>query len=293
MATNHPFSEVPWDDLRIFLAARRGGSFTAAARALGLGQATLSRRIAALERLVGHRLFDRSRDGLRATAAAERLSPFAEAIEASVTAAGASLAGLEARPAGLVRLACAPGTAADLGPSIVERLQRDAPLVRLELLADYRVRDLAAHEADLAIRNTAPRTGPLLVRRLAELSVGLFVSRALLRRLPKRLRLQELPLLDWSEEAPALRAQLAPLPCPRTLYTNDWFAMRAAAIAGLGAIATTTVQARLAGLVPAPLALPPVPKVPLYLVTHEALRAVPRVAAVVRAIEALAPMLEG
>lgn len=293
MATTHPLSDVPWDDLRIFLAAQRGGSFTAAARALGLGQATLSRRIAALEEGVGHRLFDRSRDGLRMTAAAGRLAPFAEAIEASVKSAAASLAGLEARPAGLVRLACAPGTAADLGPSIVKRLQRDAPLVTLELLADYRVRDLAAHEADLAIRNAAPRSGPLLVRRLAELSVGLFVSPGLLRRLPKRLRLEQLPLLDWSEELPGLRAQLAALPCPRTLFTNDWFAMRAAAIAGLGAIATTSVQAKLAGLRPVPLELPPVPKVPLYLVTHEALRSVPRVAAVVRAVEALVPMLEG
>ena len=293
MATTNPFLDVPWDDPRIFLAARRHGSFTAAARALGLGQATLSRRVAALEARLGHRLFDRSRDGLRLTPAAARLSPFAEAMEASLRAAGASLAGLEAKPAGLVRLACAPGVGADLGPPIVERLAQDAPGVTLELLADYRVRDLAAHEADLALRNVAPKTGPLVVRRLAELSVGLFASPALLARLPRRPKLGQIPLLDWSDELPTLRAQLAGIPGPRALYTNDWFSMRAAAIAGLGAFATTAVQAKLAGLVPVPLSLPAVPKVPLFLVTHEALRDVPRVAAVVRAIEALVPMLRG
>ena len=69
--------------------------------------------------------------------------------------------------------------------------------------------------------------------------------------------------------------------------------MRAAAIAGIGAFATTSVQAKLAGLRPVPLPLPSVSKVPLFLVTHEALRHVPRVAAVVRAIEALVPMLRG
>ncbi|MFY0537428.1 helix-turn-helix domain-containing protein [Nannocystis pusilla] len=48
---------LDWDDLRFFLAVARAGSFSAAARGLGVTQPTVGRRIAALERSLGARLF--------------------------------------------------------------------------------------------------------------------------------------------------------------------------------------------------------------------------------------------
>ena len=52
-----------WDDLRIFLAVLRAGSFSGAAEALGVEQSTISRRIAQLESELGHALFDRTLEG--------------------------------------------------------------------------------------------------------------------------------------------------------------------------------------------------------------------------------------
>ncbi|MBY4854658.1 LysR family transcriptional regulator, partial [Burkholderia contaminans] len=50
---------MSWDDIRYFLAVMRGGSLSAAARALQVQHSTVARRIDALESALGIRLFDR------------------------------------------------------------------------------------------------------------------------------------------------------------------------------------------------------------------------------------------
>ena len=72
-----------WDDVRVFLAAYRLLSLGMAAARLGLDTSTVSRRIAAFERELGVRLFERSREGLQRTLAAEQLFEAAEAMEAA------------------------------------------------------------------------------------------------------------------------------------------------------------------------------------------------------------------
>ena len=62
-------SKVPnilgdWDDVRFFLAVAKTGSFSAAATQLNTKQTTVGRRIQALERRLGAKLFDRHRHGM-------------------------------------------------------------------------------------------------------------------------------------------------------------------------------------------------------------------------------------
>jgi DNA-binding transcriptional LysR family regulator len=287
MSISHSFSNASWDDLRLFLAAIEHRSFTEAAQALGVGQATMSRRIAALEADVGHVLFDRSRQGLTPTFAAQQLLPWALAMGSSMREAAAALAGLEEAPTGRVRLTCPPGVAVDFLPKMLKRLRVKYPALVVEVLADVRLRDLVAHEADLAIRSTAPAAGPLLVRKLGEAPVGLFASADFVRRLPAKARLEQVAIIDWSDEVAALAQAFEALPCPRAMVTNDFLTMCAAAEAGLGAIVTTEAQAKLRGLVRVPVAFPQVPPSAFYVVTHQALRRVPRVAVVVDALERL------
>lgn len=287
MKSSHPFSNASWDDVRLFLAAVEHGSFTDAAKALGVGQATMSRRIAALEADVGHALFDRSRGGLTPTHAAQQLVPWAEAMGASMREAAAAMAGLEEVPAGRVRLTCPPGVAVDFSPKMLKRLRVKYPALVVEVLADVRMRDLTAHEADIAIRSSPPATGPLLVRKLCEAPVGFFASAEFVKRLPAKARLDQVALIDWSDEVTSLAQALSALPCPRAMVTNDFLTMCAAAEAGIGAIVTTVAQGQLHGLVRVPVAFPEVPPSPFYVVTHQALRRVPRVVVVIDAIEQL------
>jgi DNA-binding transcriptional LysR family regulator len=293
MKTHHPFLNASWDDVRLFVAAMEHETFTEAARALGVGQATMSRRIAALEVEVGHALFDRSRGGLTPTQAALQLRPWAEAMGSSMREAAAALAGFEVAPEGRVRLTCAPGVAVDFGPLVLKRLRVKHPKIVVELLADMRIRDLVAHEADIALRNSMPARGPLVAKKLIELPIGLYASAALARRLPARPRLDQVPLIDWNDELPTLSNALAGLPCPRVLVTNDFLVMCAATEAGLGAMVTTSAQAALRGFVRLNAPFPAVSPAPLFVITHQALRNVPRVSAVLGVIDDVVNDLAG
>lgn len=280
--------EPTWDDWRLFLAAWQTGSLSGAASRLGLGQATLSRRIAALEVQVGHVLFDRTRRGLAPTEAALALVPHAEAMEAAALAAEATVQGLELEAAGVVRLAAPEGLAVDLVPALLPELSRRHPKVRLEVLTGNRLYDLSRREADLALRGHRS-DGDVVARRLPDPAMGLFVAPSLLARLPSPLRVEDLPMVTWVDDFGQLPMAewVAGLlgGRPAVLTSNSFLVLRAAAVAGQGAMALPAFQARVAGLVPVPLELPPHPEVPWYLVVPRPLRRVPRVAAVVALLD--------
>ena len=96
---------LDWDDLRLFLAVARSGSFLASGRKLALNHTTLARRIAGLEAALGTRLFDRSPRGVQLTRAGAELLEHADRVEAEILAAGRGLAGQEQQVSGTVRLA--------------------------------------------------------------------------------------------------------------------------------------------------------------------------------------------
>ena len=56
---------LDWDHLRVFLAVARSGQLLGAGRRLGIDHATVGRRIDALERAVGGKLFERRTTGRR------------------------------------------------------------------------------------------------------------------------------------------------------------------------------------------------------------------------------------
>jgi DNA-binding transcriptional LysR family regulator len=65
-------------DMNVFLAVVREGSFGRAATTLLVSQPSVSERIVRLERIVGARLFDRGNRGATLTAAGQRLVPYAQ-----------------------------------------------------------------------------------------------------------------------------------------------------------------------------------------------------------------------
>ena len=67
--------EPNWDDLRIFLSLAREGTLTTAAKTLGVSHPTVARRVQALERQIGARLFDRLPDRFVPTAAGRSCWP--------------------------------------------------------------------------------------------------------------------------------------------------------------------------------------------------------------------------
>jgi DNA-binding transcriptional LysR family regulator len=280
---------VPWTDWEIVHAAFVHGSFTAAAHALGVGQATVSRRVAEVERALGHVLFDRHRTGLVPTAAALRVWPHLEAVATAAHGAARAVEGLEAEATGEVRLAGPPGLCVDWAPALALRIARTAPGVRLCVLADIEPRDLDRREADIALRMVPTERGDLLVRRLLDLRGGLFATPAYRDSLPPGATIADVAIVDYADEYAhlALAQVLGSLGARTAFRSNDYLVQRAAVVAGLGAGLIGELEAAALGLVPLPFGLPVEPVARLYLVVHRGLRHVPRVAVVIDAIDAL------
>jgi DNA-binding transcriptional LysR family regulator len=176
-----------WDDLRFAVAAHRAKTMAGAARALGVKNSTVLRRIEALEVALGTRLFDRTPNGLHVTdagvavlAAVERV---AEGVRDVERAAVASVEGEGA----MVRMATSEAFAAGfLAARLVEFHQR-WPRARLMLLTGKAFVNLQQLEAELAIRMLSrdeqpPAEANLLARKLGTVAWGLYGSRQYLSR---------------------------------------------------------------------------------------------------------------
>lgn len=272
-----------WDDLRVFLAAARAGSFSRAANALGLQQSTVSRRIASLEAVVGGELFLRSHAGLVPTARGAALLAAGADLEAAAARALRAAAGADDDVVGEVRLAVAPGLASLwLAPRLPALL--DAyPGLRLDLVVSTSIADLTRREADLALRFVRPAGDELVARKLGALAHGVLCHRrwahAAWEDLPWVLVV--VPGLTTPEEAwTTQHAARAPV-----LRTRDYDAAVAAVRAGVGAMVGTAALAVDDVVLRAP-PTPLPPPSPLWLVGHHATRSSPRVDAVWRALAA-------
>ena len=170
MATDN----TDWSLFRSFITVLREGSLSAAARALGLGQSTLSRHIATLESGLGLTLFTRSSDGLVPTAAALALRPEAEALAAAANSLFRAASGPLNENVGTVRIAASDMMAVEVLPSILASLQREHPQIVVELAVSSRMDDLQRRDADIAVRMARPSQEALVAQRIGASELGLF-----------------------------------------------------------------------------------------------------------------------
>ncbi|MFT4794622.1 MAG: DNA-binding transcriptional LysR family regulator [Paracoccaceae bacterium] len=166
---------MDWDDLRFFLQVARTGRLTAAARALGVDHATVSRRIAALEGSLGAQLLHRSPRGCTLTDAGMRLLPRAEAVESAAMAA-AKEAGEGAELSGAVRVGIPEGAASHLTVQAAAELVARNPRLELQIVAMPRTFSLSQREADFAIAITPPDQGRLRIRKISDYTLSLYAA---------------------------------------------------------------------------------------------------------------------
>ena len=100
---------INWHDLEIFHAVLEQGSFSGAARALGLSQPTVSRHIEALERSLGKELFARTGTGLEPSELALALGEHAARMNDGMYGIQRVLDGKEEAPRGVVTISLPHG----------------------------------------------------------------------------------------------------------------------------------------------------------------------------------------
>ncbi|HEY1365036.1 MAG TPA: LysR family transcriptional regulator, partial [Xanthobacteraceae bacterium] len=74
-------ARLNWEDVRYFVALARQGTLSATARSLRVNHATVARRIASLEALIGRALFDRRAGGYALTAQGKAVLEAATAMD--------------------------------------------------------------------------------------------------------------------------------------------------------------------------------------------------------------------
>ncbi|WP_020203412.1 MULTISPECIES: LysR family transcriptional regulator [Cupriavidus] len=167
---------MEWNDVRIFLAVARGGSFGEAARRLDVSHPTVGRRIKVLEDEAQQPLFRRTKDGLVLTDAGDTVLALAESMEDSALSMERRLAGNHERLEGILRISSADWFAGHVLAPVLVELTRRHPAVVPEVIASYRLLDLSRRETDVAFRIVPFSEPDIVQRRLMRMSYGLYAS---------------------------------------------------------------------------------------------------------------------
>lgn len=223
-----------WDDLRVALAVSRAGTFSAAARLLGVNESTVVRRLAIVEERLAARLFDRQQGKLTPTDAGLEIASRAERIELEVQRAAHAIMGADIRVAGTVRVTSVPIlTNRILIPALPALLAR-YPELSVELVAEPRTLSLTKREADVAIRLARPRDEVrVIAKKFCELPYAVYARHDAreneLQWVTYEDRMSDLPQAEWMAKMIAADPQSM-----GQLFVNDAEALLACVQAGLG-----------------------------------------------------------
>lgn len=158
-------------NLESFLRSAESGSFSAAARRLGLTPAAVSRNVARLEANLGARLFQRSTRRLALTEAGERFLAGVSGGVAQIQAAIAGVVTARGAPSGVLKVSLAPAFGVDylvpLLPAFLERY----PAIQPDWRFDNRPVDLVAGGFDAAIGGGFELSAGVVARELAHAHV--------------------------------------------------------------------------------------------------------------------------
>ncbi len=171
-----------WDDARAFLALGRELTLRKAGLALGVDQATVGRRIAAMEADLGSTLFLRTSSGFQLTAIGETAFEAAEKMELAALELTRRTRGADNELSGDVRLSTTDLLACDFVIPALKGLRLEHPGIRVLLSSSSTIVNLSQRETDIAIRNQRPDNPDLILRKLASWPMGLFASEEYLQR---------------------------------------------------------------------------------------------------------------
>ncbi len=171
-----------WSLIRSFLAALDAGSLLGAARQLNSSQPTLGRHIAELESQLGLVLFERTGRGLVPTPFALQLAESARTMESGALQLARSVTGAQKRVSGTVRITTSQPVACFLMPPILAAMRLALPDIQVELESSNAVSNLLRREADIALRMVRPDQSTLVAKKIGQIAVGAYASRAYLAR---------------------------------------------------------------------------------------------------------------
>lgn len=188
---------MEWSDIRIFLQVVREGTMVAATGALRMDHSTISRRISRLEREAGVPLFERAGRRLVLTVEGEKLAEAARKLETIILREVLNLSDDRDRIVGPVRI----GTTEEFGAHYLaprlSALVASHPGLEIELVALPRSFSLASREVDVVIGLDRPLTGDVRYKKLTDVEFGAYGSADYFQDRQRPVTPDELSLETW------------------------------------------------------------------------------------------------
>jgi len=168
---------MQWDDARIFLSVAREGSFSSAAKSLGVQHSTVSRRIRALEQKLATPLVERKSSGYVLTEAGQELKQSACRIESELLSFEGSVSGQDEDIAGELRVTAIANMASTVLMPYFARFSAAYPNIELNVHVTNNSVRLSEREADIALRQTNKPLETLIGTRLTTVASAVYGSR--------------------------------------------------------------------------------------------------------------------
>ncbi len=165
-----------WNMARALLVTVEEGSLSAAARALGLTQPTLSRQVAALEDELGVVLFERVGRGLELTPSGAELLEHVRAMGDAAGSLKLAAAGQSGTIEGDICISATDLVANIVMPTLIQKLRQLHPDISIKLISSDTMSDLKRREADIAIRAMQPGDQDLIARKIGDMTGHLYAS---------------------------------------------------------------------------------------------------------------------
>ena len=229
--------------MEAFVAVVEAGGFQAAARQLGISRALVSKRLSALERILGVQLLHRTTRRLSVTGPGSAFYESCQRILGEFRHATGELTQLQLQPRGTLKVN-APMSFGQLhlAPTLIE-FQRLHPGIAIHLTLTDRFVDVVDEGYDLVLRIGALSGSSLIARRLCSVKRVLSAAPAYLALAGIPTRAEELVthrLLHYGWLATGARWHLVGpdgrtvVDVPETLCVNNGDVLKAAALAGAG-----------------------------------------------------------
>ncbi|WP_169738498.1 LysR family transcriptional regulator [Afifella pfennigii] len=182
-----------WDELRVFLAVAKAGSYSRASEFLSISQPTVSRRVKRLQDVMHAQLVVSSPSGVRLTPKGALLAERLATLDQTLFSLSSDLSSEARKLQGLVRVSITEGLGIFFLVPLLRQLLAEHPLIQVDVQSPLNVNDLRQNQTDMMVSFAPVFTEEVTCRELGVLHLLPVVSRDYVARmgLPTRKNLAE------------------------------------------------------------------------------------------------------
>lgn len=217
--------DIDWNFYKFFLAIAREGSFSKAAKVLGVEHTTVSRKISDFEKSLQNHLFHRTKTGASLTEFGKQILTDANRIELQIEKLNEikNIIGLKKNE---VTISVPPHLLTYLIIPYIKDFNEENPEILLNFISDTRISDLFSAQTDLAIRMSKMQDSSLITKKIYSVGYSLYGEEKQNAEIALGNSFPDKELKTWSENY--IRSK------NKNLAVNDFGAMKEAIANNLG-----------------------------------------------------------